>query len=875
MALFKILKGTGDLPATKNEGWAYVKKTGSDTANFYVDYDANTRVQVGKYAENGIYYIDGSGTTAGTWLGSHSGITSYYNGLAILYRPSVAGASTTTLDINGLGARTCYVRGSTKLTTHYAVDSLIILTYDTSLNSGAGGWEAHTYYDSNTCCASMCTTAAGTAAKTASHNYYALRTGNWTLLTVRYANSYQGALTLNINSTGAKALWINGAVSSSSNYTLPAGTYLVYYDGTKYLLYTDNYIPAHVAEADHATEADYATSAETFSSAAIIKLTGDVTGETSSAKGWTVDTTLGNTTVTAGTYGPTVNITPAHGETFPVPSFVVNSQGRLTGAYSRTITLPTYDVFGGASASSAGSTGLVPAPAKGQEGYYLRGDGQWFNLTEMDGTVQNNFQALKDAWESADTSLKSTLTTLINGKAPTNHASSSSTYGLSTNTLYGHAMASSTTPKASAATAVVGSETAKFARGDHVHPLTVANSWDGGTAAGPKIVTTINGVAGTGVSIPTATASASGAVIVGDQTFGGIKRFSEIGVNNTYYLGSFYNYASGCLIDIGPMANSTMVVIHITGNSYTSSDVPINSLYQVYDYGSGTTMNYSGISIGQDLGAMKVYRYNNRLYAHIAQKNTFSTLNITLYTNKAGLTPTVTNAAAPTSGYTDLVTITPSRPPLANSGVTAGSYGPSENATPAHGGTFSVPYVTFDAKGRATAASTKTITLPTYTIGNATITIAPGTGLKTGGSFTTNQTSGGTITLDHSNSIDAGSVGAAQTPSHNGTFAIPKITYDAQGHITAATTVNITLPTDYYPTTWTWTNGAAAGPTATLSGNGMSSVSIAAIPTASASISGIVTTGTQSFAGRKTFAHLVIPTSAPSSPVAGSIWVTA
>ena len=47
--------------------------------------------------------------------------------------------------------------------------------------------------------------------------------------------------------------------------------------------------------------------------------------------------------------------------------------------------------------------------------------------------------------------------------------------------------------------------------------------------------------------------------------------------------------------------------------------------------------------------------------------------------------------------------------------VTAGSYGPSANATPAHGGTFSVPYVTVDAAGRVTAASTKTITLPADT----------------------------------------------------------------------------------------------------------------------------------------------------------------
>lgn len=49
---------------------------------------------------------------------------------------------------------------------------------------------------------------------------------------------------------------------------------------------------------------------------------------------------------------------------------------------------------------------------------------------------------------------------------------------------------------------------------------------------------------------------------------------------------------------------------------------------------------------------------------------------------------------------------------LAKSGVTAGSYGPSANASPAHSGTFSVPYFTVDAKGRVTSASTKTITLP-------------------------------------------------------------------------------------------------------------------------------------------------------------------
>ena len=53
-------------------------------------------------------------------------------------------------------------------------------------------------------------------------------------------------------------------------------------------------------------------------------------------------------------------------------------------------------------------------------------------------------------------------------------------------------------------------------------------------------------------------------------------------------------------------------------------------------------------------------------------------------------------------------------------------------------------------------------------------------------------------------------------------------------------------------TTFTWTNGSTAGPTGSLSGN-HTAVSFPAIPSATASISGIVTTGTQTFAGNKTF----------------------
>jgi len=46
------------------------------------------------------------------------------------------------------------------------------------------------------------------------------------------------------------------------------------------------------------------------------------------------------------------------------------------------------------------------------------------------------------------------------------------------------------------------------------------------------------------------------------------------------------------------------------------------------------------------------------------------------------------------------------------SAVTAGSYGPSADATPSAGGTISVPYITVDSYGHVTGASTSTVTLP-------------------------------------------------------------------------------------------------------------------------------------------------------------------
>lgn len=139
------------------------------------------------------------------------------------------------------------------------------------------------------------------------------------------------------------------------------------------------------------------------------------------------------------------------------------------------------------------------------------------------------------------------------------------------------------------------------------------------------------------------------------------------------------------------------------------------------------------------------------------------------------LTGDVTGAASSQAGWSIATT-------LSDSGVTNGTYGPTEDVNGSNGATISVPQITVDAKGRVTSIVNRTYTSVNT---DTNTTYSAGTGLSLSGT-----------TFNHSNTITAGSIGSAQSPSHGGTFAIPKITYDAQGHITGATTVNITLPAD-------------------------------------------------------------------------------
>lgn len=136
---------------------------------------------------------------------------------------------------------------------------------------GGSTWESWNALSPNNIPSAFCVTSASTAAKTASCTYFHLRASNqYVHVLMRYTNTYQGAITLNINGTGAKPIYINGVASSSTNYDLKAGTYLVFYDGTNYYFRTDNKLPADIDGS-----ADYLRGMNTSSVSSITNSPGD------------------------------------------------------------------------------------------------------------------------------------------------------------------------------------------------------------------------------------------------------------------------------------------------------------------------------------------------------------------------------------------------------------------------------------------------------------------------------------------------------------------------------------------------------------------------------------------------------------------------
>lgn len=211
----------------------------------FIDEIVRLRGMVGKGYSPENEFIVGTQTAAtGAWTGATS-VPELYDGMHILYRLPFDGSGNATLELTypsgeTSGAKPVYRYGTSYVTTHYVANSVVGLTYVKARDA----WYADADYTIGaTYTSALCTTKASSAAKAASMSYFALHNNEWVFINFRYSNSKKGALTLNINSTGANPIYINGTASSSTNYTLPAGSYLAFYDGTNYYLRTDGLLP--------------------------------------------------------------------------------------------------------------------------------------------------------------------------------------------------------------------------------------------------------------------------------------------------------------------------------------------------------------------------------------------------------------------------------------------------------------------------------------------------------------------------------------------------------------------------------------------------------------------------------------------------------
>lgn len=93
-----------------------------------------------------------------------------------------------------------------------------------------------------------CTTAAGTNPKIVNCSLWTATANTYLHILIAQANTHADAITMKINASSPIPVYINGAASSTTNYSLPAGTYLAFYDGTNIHLRTDGTLPGKIME---------------------------------------------------------------------------------------------------------------------------------------------------------------------------------------------------------------------------------------------------------------------------------------------------------------------------------------------------------------------------------------------------------------------------------------------------------------------------------------------------------------------------------------------------------------------------------------------------------------------------------------------------
>ena len=616
-----------------------------------------------------------------------------------------------------------------------------------------------------------CSTAAATAAKTVACTSFTLVTGSRIVVKFTVTNT-AASPTLNVNSTGAKAIQYRGS-AISAGYLAANRTYEFIYDGTNYQLVGDL-----DTNTTYSANNGVSLSGTTFSNSGVRSI------ETGSTNG-TISVNTG------GTYAE------------------VAVKGLASGAYAAAYSHPT-------------SAGNKHIPTGGSTGQVLKysgssGTASWATLTASDvGALASNGTAVKATADASGNTITTTYATKTEMNAINKNTSRSVEYIIGTQTAATNAFTGVTEDSSLYDGKCINYYLpyAGTSSGDTLN-LTLAD----GTTTGAKNIyllgtTKLTTHFGAGQVFMMTYSATKGAWYCGNYDSNSNTYDRTLHNNNvkaatavtagTVIVGTSAGYkmaASGVTFDITyPILYASKAIAASGTNNATYDIMPGVNLATTKSGWTGTQYatvylvgTLSGVTFTIDSAVFTTTAPSSadgKVYIPIGVMDTTTLVffnpskTIYHYTNGSFHELDMTTAATGGSNGTIKINGTDvavkglasgayataySHP---NSGATAGSYGPSADASPAHGAGFSVPYVTINAQGHVTAASTKTITLPAQ--------------------------------YSHPNSgATAGSYGpsANASPAHGAGFSVPYVTINAQGHVTAASTKTITLPAQYvHPT---------------------------------------------------------------------------
>ena len=397
--------------------------------------------------------------------------------------------------------------------------------------------------------------------------------------------------------------------------------------------------------------------------------------------------------------------------------------------------IATDDVMTGASSSVDGAKGLVPAPAKGDQGKFLRADGTW--VVPIDTKYTHPTYTAVDGKPDAD--------------ATPGFGGTFTVTDITTNTL-GHVTAGTsrtiTIPNATATTSAAGlmSATDKtklngIATGAEVNQNAFSNIKVGETTIQADTKTdTLEIVGSDGVTV---TPDATNDKIT--ITNSGVRSIATGSTNGTISVNTNGTSANVAVKGLGSAAYTNSSAYATAGHRHDNATTDADGFMS-----SDDKSKLDGIAIGAT-----------------ANKGT-----VTSVTISAGDGISVNSTAAITTSGTRTISLSESGVSV-NTDGTAKTYGNTSQQTPSHSGTFNIPYFTVDKYGRVTAASTTTVKLPASGNTDTKVTSAANHYDPTGQTTTafTNTASGNTLSF--------------------GGAVVTGFETDGKGHITKAITTKL------------------------------------------------------------------------------------